>query len=79
MKWVGYWMIGVSILHMAVSILFYGETYMGFLNAGVLNAVNSTTDSAALWFFMAGPMMLLIGICLLNMDKPHCRSELSYC
>lgn len=70
MKWIGYWLIAVAILHGAVALMLFGATYFEFATSGIWGSVVTESDRLALWFGAAAPMILLLGMCLLNIPRP---------
>lgn len=69
MKWPGYWIVVVAIGHGIVSAFFFGRTYVELARVGFWGSVSSSVEQLALWFGIASPFMLLVGLCVLGSPK----------
>lgn len=62
MNWIASWIIVVAILHTATALIAYMPNFVRFAHQGCWGTVSATRDRVAFWFFVAGLLMLMIGI-----------------
>ena len=61
-RWVGRWIIGVGIIHVAVGVLMFGEPLLAILRDGVWNAVDGHSGRPlAFWFVFLGLFTIVFG------------------
>lgn len=61
-RWIGRWIIGVGIIHVAVGILMFGEPLLAILRDGVWNAVDGHPGRPlAFWFVFLGLFTIVFG------------------
>tara|TARA_B100000446_G_scaffold90667_2_gene85248 strand:+ start:3970 stop:4371 length:402 start_codon:yes stop_codon:yes gene_type:complete len=63
------WIQFVAIVHMLVAIVIYHREFLDVLGAGFFGAVTSLSQKVALWFFMIGMTLLILGWCLEEMIR----------
>ena len=70
MKWTGYWMMVVAVLHLAATVALHGSSFIRMLELGVWNSTISVELHLAVWFAIASPFMFLLGLSILEMRMP---------
>jgi hypothetical protein len=61
-RWVGRWIIGVGIIHVAVALVMFHEPLLAILRAGVWNAVDGHPGRPlAFWFVFLGLFTIVFG------------------
>jgi hypothetical protein len=61
-RWVGRWIIGVGIIHVAFGLLMFGEPLLAILRDGVWNAVDGHSGRPlAFWFVFLGLFTIVFG------------------
>lgn len=61
-RWIGKWIMVVAVVHIAVSISFFGETYSQLIQTGLFNSVTSEKSGLAVWFLLFGFMLFIFGL-----------------
>jgi hypothetical protein len=66
-RWIGRWIIGVSLIHSAATIAMFWPTIRDMAQRGVWDSVGTDPMRGAVaWFFLTGLFMFVLG---LNIDK----------
>ena len=61
-RWVGRWIIGVGVIHVAVGLFIFGEPLLAILRDGVWNAVDGHSGRPlAFWFVFLGLFTIVFG------------------
>ncbi len=61
-RWVGRWIIGVGIIHVAFGVVVFRERLLAILRDGVWNAVDGYSGRPlAFWFVFAGLLTIVFG------------------
>ena len=66
-RWIGRWIIGVSIIHTIFAFAVFGDTIASIVKRGVFNTVGTGPMTAAVvWFLLFGVLLFAYG---LNVDE----------
>lgn len=69
-RWIGRWIIGVSVLHTLFALVLFGPVFRAMLGSGMWNSVGQVPmRAAAAWFLLSGGFML---VCGLAVDAVEC-------
>lgn len=61
-KYSGIYLLITSILHCAIAVALFGQTYTQILNDGFINSIQKDVNKGlALWFLICGFFLLLFG------------------
>ena len=69
-RWLGRWIIVVSVIHTIYAPLTYGDVLASMLAQGVFNTVGSDPVRAeAAWFVLCGAAFLIIGLAVDHVEQ----------
>ena len=68
--WVGYWLLGIAVLHTIYAGVFFGPVYADIVQRGIINAVGQDPiTGAAVWFAIFGVMMAMLAAAVVPMER----------
>lgn len=76
-NWKGIWIIIVAALHTVVAVINFGSQYKTMIANGVANSVNSAQTALAAWFFLAGILLLILGLLIYSFEKQSISISIS--
>lgn len=69
-RWIGPWLIGVSVLHTLFAIVVFHRPYSALIDRGFVNAVGSDPmTGAVVWFFLFGIALFLCGVAVYALER----------
>ena len=68
--WIGYWLLGIAVLHSIYAGVFFGPVYADIIQRGIFNAVGQDPmTGAAVWFAIFGVMMAMLAAAITPMER----------
>ncbi len=61
-NWLGNWVIFVAFAHTVYAIATFGNDYLSLYEHGIINSISSMRDGLAVWFFLFGHALFIIGL-----------------
>jgi hypothetical protein len=69
-RWIGRWLIGVSIIHTIFALIVFNESLLSIINRGVFNTVGTDPmTGAVVWFVLFGLMLFIFGYLVNELEK----------
>jgi hypothetical protein len=69
-RWIGRWIIGVSIIHTIFAFAVFGKVIASMVNRGVFNTVGTDPMTAATaWFLLFGVLLFIYGLNVNEIEK----------
>lgn len=64
-RWIGRWLIAVSIIHTVFAVVVFGKVLASIVQRGVFNTVGSDPMTAAVvWFVLFGVVLFICGLAI---------------
>lgn len=68
--WIGRWLVGVALLHTALSLAVFHEVFASVLGRGVVDTVgNDAATGLAVWCVLFGGALLLCGLSISALER----------
>lgn len=68
--WIGRWLVGVALVHTALSLVVFREVFASVLSRGVLATVSSDVATGlAAWCVLFGGALLLCGLAISALER----------
>ena len=68
--WIGYWLLGIAVLHTIYAGVFFGPIYADVVRRGIINTVGrDPMIGAAVWFAIFGVMMAMLAAAVVPMER----------
>ena len=61
-NWQGNWIIAVAALHTIFAIVMFLDDYSALYNNGIINSITTDRSAAAVWFFLFGQILFIVGL-----------------
>ncbi|NQZ81345.1 MAG: molecular chaperone GroEL [Colwellia sp.] len=61
-NWLGNWIIFVAFGHTVYAIAVFGGDYLSLVEHGIINSITSMRVGLAVWFFLFGHALFIIGL-----------------
>jgi len=69
-KWVGPWLIGVSVIHTVLALAVFGQVLASIVRRGIFNTVGADPMTAAVvWFVLFGAMLFICGLAVAALES----------
>lgn len=68
-NWIGKWVIFVALGHSVMASILFGKTYRDMVINGLYNSVNSEKIGLAVWFFLFGLILFVVGMVISVIEK----------
>lgn len=76
--WIGYWLMGVAVLHTVFAVVAFGEVLLSIGQRGVYDTVGTDPmTGAVVWFVLFGGVLFVCGLLIRQMEKA--RQPLAAC
>ncbi len=73
-RWIGRWLIGISIFHTVVAGLIFGKDLVAVARRGEFHTIGSDpTAGAAIWFLLFGVLLFLCGLAIDVLEQASLR------
>ena len=70
MKWIGRWLIGVSVIHTLFGVVVFRDVLSSLIERGVLNTVgNDPLTGAVVWFVLFGVALFIGGLAVSALEQ----------
>jgi len=68
-SWKSKWIIGVAVVHTIYALIYFGNDYISLYDKGIFDSVDTSRIAAAVWFFLFGQVLFLVGIAMSKLEK----------
>lgn len=69
-RWIGYWLMGVAVLHTVYAVVGYGDVLRSIAARGVVDTVGADPLSGAVaWFVLFGVLLFACGLAVAALEK----------
>lgn len=69
-KWIGRWLIGVSVVHTFFAVAVFGDVLASIIKRGVFNTVGTDPmTGAVVWFVLFGAVLFVCGLVVAELEK----------
>ncbi|MFT5758195.1 MAG: hypothetical protein ACI9LM_002934 [Alteromonadaceae bacterium] len=65
----GNWIIFVALVHTVYAIATFGNDYLSLYENGIVNSISSISAGLAVWFFLFGHTLFIIGLQVRHYDR----------
>jgi hypothetical protein len=72
-NWQGNWTIAVAAVHTVFAVIIFSADYSSLYNNGIINSITTERSAAAVWFFLFGQVLFIIGLLINNFDALNTR------
>lgn len=73
-RWIGRWLIGISIFHTVVAALIFGKDLVAVARRGEFHTIGTDpTAGAAIWFLLFGVLLFLCGLAIDALEQASPR------
>ena len=73
-RWIGRWLIGISIFHSVVAGLIFGKDLVAVARRGEFHTIGSDpTAGAAIWFLLFGVLLFVCGLVIDALEQASPR------
>jgi len=74
-NWQGNWIVGVAAGHTVFAIIMFSADYSILYNNGIINSLSTDRSAAAVWFFLFGQVLFIVGLLIKNFQALHALSN----
>ena len=67
--WKGYWIMTTAIIHTLYALVYFKEDWVLLFQNGFINAISTTRLALAVWFFLFGQLLLMLGQAVMQIEK----------
>jgi len=60
--WQGNWIIAVSAGHTLFAMIIFAADYASLYDNGIINSLTTDRSAAAVWFFLFGQVLFIVGL-----------------
>ena len=72
-NWQGNWIIGVSMIHTIYALIKFSTDYISLYDNGIINSITTDHVYGAVWFFLFGQVLFIVGLLLKHFDSLNNR------
>jgi len=70
-SWKSKWIIGVAAGHTIYALIYFGNDYISLYDKGIFDSVDTPQIAAAVWFFLFGQVLFLVGLIMSKLEKSN--------
>ncbi|NQY89579.1 MAG: molecular chaperone GroEL [Colwellia sp.] len=68
-NWQGNWIIAIAALHTLFAVIMFSTDYISLYDNGIINSLSTDRSAAAVWFFLFGQVLFIVGLLINYFDK----------
>ena len=68
-NWRGYWLMAVAFIHTVFALVMFADDYRSLYDNGIFNSITSVQGHAAVWFFLFGQVLFIIGLLVRHYER----------
>ena len=72
-NWQGNWIIAVAVCHTVFAVIMFSAEYSGLYNNGIINSITTDRSAAAVWFFLFGQILFIVGLLIKSFEPQNNR------
>jgi len=72
-NWQGNWIITVAACHTIFALIMFSGEYSALYNNGIINSLTTDSSAAAVWFFLFGQILFIVGLLIKHFDPQNNR------
>ena len=72
-NWQGHWLIAVAALHTLYAVIVFTADYVSLYDNGIINSITTDHVYGAVWFFLFGQVLFIVGLLLKHFDSLNNR------
>jgi hypothetical protein len=72
-NWQGNWIIAVAACHTLFAVIMFSAEYSSLYSNGIINSLTTDRSAAAVWFFLFGQILFIVGLLINSFDPQNNR------
>ncbi|MFT5294493.1 MAG: hypothetical protein ACI9YH_000499 [Colwellia sp.] len=72
-NWQGNWIIAVAACHTLFAVIMFSAEYSTLYSNGIINSLTTDRSAAAVWFFLFGQILFIVGLLINSFDPQNNR------